>query len=134
MATKTRQDAPPHDDADQFPPAEGGSQGFNQFLKSEHINESGTTRFDLTGYVRTSVGQYGPQVVLEVEDADGKTWDFGVKEGSPNHRMLWRALGGDTRTWGGSIVVKRDRFKLSNTKWSNWSISIVEVIARQGRR
>lgn len=132
MAKRQRQhddDAPPpHTDQD----APGNDQGqggpaFNPFLKVDHINAQGPTRFNLTGYVRSSIGAFGPQVVIEVQGPNGVMYDFAVKEGSPNHRMLWRAFGGDTSKWRGHIIVQRDRFKLQRGDWSNWSVNIVEV-------
>ena len=117
---------PPHDDT--HAPAQTAS-GLNPFLKSDHIAPTGPTRLRLTGWTRRSTGQFGPQIIVEVTLPDGRTFDFAMKEGSPNHRMLWRGMGADERKWAGSLVVEREQFQMRGGRMSNWTIGVREVEA-----
>lgn len=116
----------PHDD-EQAP--NQTATGYNPFLKAEDLTGGGPVSLTLTGWVRRTVGRFGPQVVIEVTHPDGRTFDFGVKEGSPNHRMLWRGFGRNERDWQGSIVVEVRRFKMANGRQSNPAVEIREVVA-----
>src|SRR5262245_56933728 len=99
---------------DQDAPQDGnGNAGFNDFLKVEHLPGKGRTMLRLSGWVRKTVSKFGKQVVIEVETEDDKTFDFGIKDGSPNHRMLFKAFGANTENWQGSIFVEIQQFKLS---------------------
>jgi hypothetical protein len=121
-----RNPPPPHDD-DRAP--DQTASGYNPFLKAEDVSDRGPTSLTLTGWVRRTVGRYGPQVVIEVTHPDGRTFDFGIKEGSPNHRMLWRGFGRNEKDWQGSIIVEVRRFKMQNGRQSNPAVEIREVIA-----
>lgn len=118
----------PEDDT-HAPETEQSANGYNPFLKVEDIDAGTATELTLTGWVRRTVGRFGPQVVIEVKHPDGRTYDFGIKDGSPNHRMLWRGFGRDEKLWAGSIVVERKRFKMANGRMSNEAIEIREVVA-----
>jgi len=83
---------------------------------------------NLTGWTRRTVGRFGPQIVIEVVTPGGKLWDFGIKDGSPNHRMIFRALGADEKKWNGRLVVEIETFKTKGGRTSNPAISIREVI------
>lgn len=128
MSKRSRSQAP-EDEQQRAPETDQSSRGYNPFLKVEDIEASGATELTLTGWIRRTVGRYGPQVVIEVTHPDGKTYDFGIKDGSPNHRMLWRGFGRDEKQWAGSIIVERKRFKMQNGRMSNEAIEIREVNA-----
>jgi hypothetical protein len=104
------------------------STGYNPFLKTDDLPD-GPSRLMLTGWVRRTVGRYGPQIVIEVTTSSGRTFDFGIKEGSPNHRMLFRGMGKDEHKWAGAIVVHKARFTMGNGRQSNLAIEIREVEA-----
>lgn len=128
MATRRREEQSPEDHAPETD--QGGSSGYNPFLKVEHVNESGPTRLDLTGWVRRTTGRYGPQIVIEVVNKrDGRTYDLGIKEGSPNHRMMFRGMGMDEKKWAGYIIVEIGTFKMRGGRESNRAIDIREVQA-----
>jgi hypothetical protein len=115
---------PPHDETSA---PDQTASGYNPFLKPEHVNAQGKTRLELTGWTRRTVGKYGPQVVIEVRDDADRTWDFGIKVGSPNHRMMFRGFGRNESDWEGAIVVEVQTFKLQGGKrMSNPGIAIVE--------
>lgn len=103
--------------------------GYNPFLKADDLPEGEAIELTLTGWVRRTVGRFGPQVVIEVTTPGGKTFDFGIKDGSPNHRMIWRGMGRDENKWAGSIVVERKQFRMGNGRLSNWTVEVREVIA-----
>jgi len=73
----------------------------NPFLHPEHTNNG--EAFKLTGWVRQSPAK--DQIIIEVESEAGLLFDLGVREGSPDHRKLFKALGADWRTWRGGIIV-----------------------------
>lgn len=100
MAKKTaaRKSAPARSNA-----AEQGD--YNPFLKASDID--GPSRFTMTGWTRRLRGKFGPQISVEVEDDNGKKFDFAFGVGSPNHRKFFDALGNDETQWGTtSFVVK----------------------------
>lgn len=81
---------------------------YNPFLKVTDID--GPTRFQMTGWTRRLRGKFGPQISVEVENEDGKKFDFAFGVGSPNHRKFFDALGNDETQWGTpSFVVKAQR-------------------------
>jgi hypothetical protein len=102
------------------------ASGYNPFLKAEFLG-TGRTELELTGWVRRTVGQFGPQIVMEVRDSEGKLWDFAIKDGSPNHRMMFRGFGRNETKWEGRISVEVQTFKLQGgRRSSNPGIAIVE--------
>lgn len=139
MAKRTRNDDTDDRLDERNPPAddrapEQTSTGYNPFLKAEDLDSKSKHRLELTGWVRRTVGRYGPQVVIEVRDATGRTWDLGVKDGSPNHRMIWRGMGRDETKWAGALIVEVQRFKIGGgraARMSNPAIAIVEVESDQ---
>lgn len=98
---------------------------FNAFLKAEHIGKLGTiASLVLTGFNRRHPkGTYGPEIIVEAVDSNGVAYDFSMREGSPNHRKLFRAFGDDERKWKGAIAVK---VQLSANKREFVSITEVE--------
>ena len=85
-----------------------GRLQFSEFLRSEHIGKVGdTTTLKLSGFNRRKPnGTFGPEIVMDVADKSGHKYDFSIREGSPNHRMMFDAFGDDERTWKGSIQVE----------------------------
>lgn len=80
------------------------SQGFNPFIRPEHVKEGQALK--LTGFNRKKdIGTPREQIVCEVETAAGDTFDLGVRTGSPDHRVLHRALGSDWEKWHGAVIV-----------------------------
>src|SRR4051812_41249143 len=68
------------------------AQGFNPFVRPEHVSEG--QRLKLTGFNRKKdQGTPREQIVCEVETEAGDTFDLGVRVGSPDHRILHKALG-----------------------------------------
>jgi len=128
MAKRTREEAPSHTDEDRGAPEQSGT-GYNPFLKPDDIGHNGPVELALTGWVRRTVGRFGPQIVIEVTGPGGKTYDFGIKEGSPNHRMLFKAMGRNEKEWAGRLVVERTQFKFKGGRLSNWAIEVREVIS-----
>lgn len=92
------------------------------------LDQNGPNDLRMTGWARRTVGKFGPQIVLEVTDSNGKLWDFGIKDGSPNHRMIFRACGRDETQWAGVLVVEVETFKMKGGRSSNPAIGIREVI------
>jgi uncharacterized protein YjaZ len=117
---------PPDDARDARDAPQQTASGYNQFLKVDDLDDD-VTRLVLTGWVRRTVGKYGPQIVVELTHPNGRTYDFGVKEGSPNHRMLFRAMGRDETKWAGAIVVHKTTFVMASGRQSNLAIEIREV-------
>lgn len=131
MAKRQAQEPPPHRDEERGAPDQSSS-GYNPFLKVEHLDR-GPIELQLTGWVRRAVGRYGPQIVIEVTTPDGRTWDFGIKEGSPNHRMIFRGMGRDETKWAGRLVVEVGQFTIAKgtrqERLSNPAIDVREVIS-----
>jgi len=124
---RTEEEPPPHTDDDQRAP-EQSSTGYNPFLKVADLGR-GPVRLDLTGWVRRTVGRFGPQIVIEVHAPGGRTFDFGIKDGSPNHRMMFRGMGRDETKWEGAIIVEVETFTMKGGRKSNPAIAIREVIS-----
>jgi hypothetical protein len=131
MAKRQASEAPPHTDEDRGAPDQSAT-GYNPFLKVENISAHGATELRLTGWVRRTIGRYGPQIVIEVTTPDGRTFDFGIKEGSPNHRMIFRGMGRDETKWEGRLIVEVGQFTIgtgARARKSNPAVDIREVIA-----
>lgn len=137
MAKRQAQEPPPHRDEDRGAPDQS-STGYNPFLKVDNIDSHRPTALELTGWVRRTEGRYGPQIVIEVKTPDGRLWDFGIKEGSPNHRMIFRSMGRDENKWAGVLVVEVGQFTIAKgtrqERLSNPAIDVREVIADNSQR
>jgi hypothetical protein len=81
------------------------ARGVTPFLRPEHVRTGEVLK--LTGF--NSVRERDTdreQIVCEVENEIGESFSLGVRSGSPDHRVLHRALGPDSRKWIGSVEVK----------------------------
>lgn len=82
---------------------------FNPFLRAADIGPVGTREtLALTGFNHTKPnGTFGPEIVMEVRLPDNeKYYDFSIREGSPNHRRLFRAYGPEIKNWRGGVNVE----------------------------
>ncbi len=87
--------------------AEIRDRGMNPFLRPAHCTDGES--FALTGWARYKDGQ----IIIEVENTTG------VREGSPDHRILHKALGADWKTWAGFLTVKIAAGKKAGTSFVN---------------
>jgi len=78
------------------------AKDMNPFLRPEHAKNG--EAFKLTGWNRQNPAK--DQIIVEVENEQGLKFDLGVREGSPDHRKLWRALGPEWRGWRGGVSVE----------------------------
>lgn len=104
-----------------------GNQEFNQFLRASDIgnSEGDSATLVLTGFNHFRPnGTYGPEWVVEVKNESGKFFDFSIREGSPNHRKLFRTFGSEPARWKGNIEVNLQR--------SNQDRLFVNIIGRAG--
>ena len=79
---------------------------FNPFIRASDVGPVGTrVSLALTGFNHTKPnGTFGPEIVIEVRlPDDEKYYDFSIREGSPNHRKLFRSMGNDISRWRGVI-------------------------------
>jgi len=90
-------------------------RGMNPFLRPEHTKDH--EPFKLTGWKRQNAEK--DQIIIEVENERGAIFDLGIREGSPDHRKLWKAMGADWRSWTGGITVQIVAGKLAGTKFVN---------------
>ena len=74
----------------------------NPFLRPEHVKDGEALK--LTGWSRLSPDQ--TQIIVEVENERGALFDLGIREGSPDHKIMFKAFGRDWRKWptGGILV------------------------------
>ena len=91
------------------------ARGFSPFLRPEHTVEGEI--FQLTGW--TNKHTDGRQIIVEVENSKGLTFSLGVRIGSPDHRVLFKALGVDWALWAGSIIVTIVDGQRNNMKFVN---------------
>lgn len=79
------------------------AKGFDPFLRPEHTKDGES--FELTGF--NSIDRQNPreQFKVQVRNAKGETFMLGIREGSPDHRIVHTALGGNYREWRGSVTV-----------------------------
>jgi hypothetical protein len=76
----------------------------NPFLKAKDIADNGD-ELKISGWVQEKPGKFGPQIVMEVlQERTGKTFDFGIGVGSPNHRRLFKMFGGEYAKWAGKSI------------------------------
>jgi hypothetical protein len=87
----------------------------NPFLRPEHTQNG--EAFKLTGWVRQSPDK--TQIIVEVENENGAIYDLGVREGSPDHRKLFKAMGSDWRQWRGGILVEVGPGRQAGTSFVN---------------
>jgi hypothetical protein len=60
----------------------------------------------LTGFnTLRDQGTEREQITCEVENENGTRFSLGVRQGSPDHRILFHALGRDWRGWQGTVTV-----------------------------
>jgi hypothetical protein len=78
------------------------AEGFTPFLRPEHT-KSGAW-FSITGW--NTEHRDKQQIIVEVQDEDGIKFSFGVRIGSPDHRVLHQALGADWKSWTGGLSVE----------------------------
>lgn len=82
---------------------------FNPFLRASDIGPIGTrVTLALTGFNHNKPnGTYGPEIVIEVRLPDSeKYYDFSIREGSPNHRRLFRMYGMEIKSWRGAVMAE----------------------------
>lgn len=89
-----------------MPKPEGGN-GFNPFLKAEHIKAKGVTTIQALG-VRKAQSQFS-DFVLEVKIGT-KTFDWGLKTSSTNYRELLDRFGDNPKKWRGAVKVQRGNY------------------------
>ncbi len=80
------------------------AKGFAPFMRPEHISNPNEW-FLLTGWNVAEPEK--KQIKVEIENEKGDTFVLGVREGSPDHRLLFRTFGAETREWrNGGLKVK----------------------------
>lgn len=80
------------------------AKGFVPFLRPEHCQDG--EWFQLTGFNALHMpGTEREQITCEVENENGNQFTLGVRQGSPDHRILHHAFGKDWRGWAGSVQV-----------------------------
>lgn len=82
---------------------------FNPFLRASDIGPVGMrVMLALTGFNHTKPnGTYGPEIVIEVRLPESEEYyDFSIREGSPNHRRLFRMYGTEIKSWRGRVMVE----------------------------
>jgi hypothetical protein len=85
-------------------PAPESNNDMNPFLKAKDIDAKGD-ELKISGWVNERPGKFGPQIVMEVlQERTGKTFDFGIGVGSPNHRRLFKLFGGEYAKWAGKAI------------------------------
>jgi hypothetical protein len=100
MKRPTERRPPPNDDAMR-------EKGFSPFLRPEHTREN--EWFLMTGWNVIGLDSKKlPQIKIELQNEQGQNFVLGVREGSPDHRILFHAFGSqDYRAWPkGAIKVK----------------------------
>lgn len=102
----------------------------NPFLKAADL-KPGHNLLLLTGWTRRVPPHvargisFPEQIVIEVQTENEKLFDFGIGVGSPNHKMLHKAMGPTEQHWRGTIVVERQQGR--NAPF----IAIVEAAAQR---
>jgi hypothetical protein len=76
--------------------------GFTPFLRPEHTKNG--AHFNVTGW--NTAHKDGKQYIVEVQDEAGELYSMGVRIGSPDHRILQKALGADWANWKGGLSVQ----------------------------
>lgn len=80
------------------------AKGFAPFMRPEHITHPNEW-FLLTGWNVPDPAKR--QIKVEIENDKGETFTLGVREGSPDHRLLFRTFGSNHLEWkNGSVKVK----------------------------
>jgi len=80
------------------------AKGFAPFLRPEHCAEGEWLM--LTGFnALYKPGTEQEQITCEVENENGNQFKLGIRQGSPDHRILHHAFGHDWRGWKGSVQV-----------------------------
>lgn len=80
------------------------ARGVIPFLRPTHVENREWLK--LTGFnARFKPGTDQEQIACEVENENGTFFTLGVRDGSPDHRVLFRALGSNWKTWSGSVQV-----------------------------
>jgi hypothetical protein len=74
-----------------------------EFLRAADLPRKGTSVIKLGNSIRTFKGDYGVQLVIEVE-VNGHEYDFGVKVNGANHIALEKKLGRNLVAWAGKSV------------------------------
>lgn len=79
-------------------------KGFTPFLRPEHVTEGDIAM--LTGFnsIRDANTEK-EQILCEIELENGHKFTLGVRQGSPDHRILHHALGHNWRMWRGSVGI-----------------------------
>jgi hypothetical protein len=91
------------------------AKGFTPFLRAEHVEDGEWLKLIGFNTLRDRDTD-GEQVVCEVENEHGETFSLRIRMGSPDHRIVHRALGADWKRWSGGVRVKvvpgreRDRY------------------------
>lgn len=79
-------------------------RGFTPFLRPEHTTEGDVLA--LTGFnsIRDANTER-EQILCEVETEGGQKFTLGIRQGSPDHRVMHHALGASWRMWKGSVTI-----------------------------
>lgn len=121
MAKRQRRTGPPTNGASAAPgrarktDEEVRRDGYTPFLRPEHT-KSGAA-FSVTGW--NTEHRDKSQYIVEVMDEDGQTFSLGVRIGSPDHRVLQKALGSDWRNWKGGLIVEFRKGKVGDMEFVN---------------
>lgn len=91
------------------------ARGMTPFLRPEHVSKD-IPEFRMTGFNRK--GNDG-QFLCDVERGDGDIFTLGIREGSPDHRVLFNAFGGDYTRWTGTVAVKIVNGRQAGTQFVN---------------
>lgn len=78
------------------------------FLRPNHVQENEQLR--LTGF---NNAREDNQIVCEVENEAGQSFNLGVRRGSPDHRVMHKTLGADYNRWTGHVVVTISKARTS---------------------
>jgi hypothetical protein len=77
-------------------------EGFTPFIRPEHTKTG--EAFRVTGWNKPHAD--GQQYIVEIANAKGVEFSLGVRIGSPDHKILHKALGPDFMKWQGGLIVE----------------------------
>lgn len=79
-------------------------RGITPFIRPEHVHDGEWLK--LTGF--NAIRERNTdreQFTCEVENENGTVFTLGIRNGSPDHRILHRRFGADFRSWVGAVQV-----------------------------
>ncbi len=94
------------------------ARGLTPFLRPEHVIDGEWLK--LTGFNAIKGRDTDDeQIICEVENEHGHTYSLGVRDGSPDHRILHRTLGTNPKRWAGGVKVTIANGRTAGAKFVN---------------